>query len=236
MSGSVKQITTCAVMTALLIVLQFVLSPVAGVELVTVFLLCFCTVYGAKTGCITATAFSLLRCLLFGFSPNVLILYLVYYNLFALLFGTLKDGGYLKWICLFLLGGLLLTCGHFAAVGVPVSILLQRRLRVLLWVLFGLLCALFFSFIVLLIFARGREGRRLASIVALAAFCTVCFTLLDDILTPLFYGYSREAALAYFYASLLTLVSQTVCTVVSVGLLFFPLEKTFLQTAKWLRK
>ena len=38
---------------------------------------------------ITATCFSLLRCLLFGFYPNIIILYLIYYNLFALLFGTL---------------------------------------------------------------------------------------------------------------------------------------------------
>ena len=35
------------------------------------------------------TAFSLMRCFIYGFFPNVVILYLVYYNFFALVFGLL---------------------------------------------------------------------------------------------------------------------------------------------------
>ena len=77
------------VYTALLIGAQIVLSGIAGVELVTILLLCFCYRYGAKQGILVATAFSLLRCFVFGFYPNVIVLYLVYYNLFALVIGLL---------------------------------------------------------------------------------------------------------------------------------------------------
>ena len=84
-----KLIILPGVFTALLIGVQLVLSGVAGVELVTILLLCFCYQYGVKQGMLVANAFSLLRCFVFGFYPNVLILYLVYYNIFAIAFGLL---------------------------------------------------------------------------------------------------------------------------------------------------
>ncbi len=59
-----------------------------------------------------------------------------------------------------------------------------------------------------------------AALAALAAFFTVCFTLLDDVLTPLFYGYTWDAALAYFFTGFLAMLPQTVCAAVSVALLF----------------
>jgi len=68
---------------------QLVLSSVSGVEIVTVMMLCFCYCYGVRQGMAVATAFSLLRCFVFGFQVNVIVLYLVYYNLFALFFGWL---------------------------------------------------------------------------------------------------------------------------------------------------
>ena len=89
MVKSAKQIILSGVFTALLIGVQFILSGVAGVELVTVLLLCFCYKYGVRQGILVANAFSLLRCFVFGFFPNVIILYLIYYNLFALLFGCI---------------------------------------------------------------------------------------------------------------------------------------------------
>ena len=82
-----KEIAVISVFTALLIGGQFVLSFVAGVEIVTVLLLCFCYSFGAVRGMLAATAFSLLRCIIFGFFPTVVILYLIYYNLFAAVFG-----------------------------------------------------------------------------------------------------------------------------------------------------
>ena len=56
---------------------------------------------------------------------------------------------------------------------------------------------------------------------------TILFTLLDDVITPLFYGYSSRAALVYFYNSLIVMATQSVCTVVTVSLLFVPLRKAF---------
>ena len=60
-------------------------------------------------------------------------------------------------------------------------------------------------------------------VTALAVFFTALFTLLDDALTPLFYGYTKEAALAYFAASLPTMAMQCVCALLTVFLLFRPL-------------
>ncbi len=88
---SAKSIILSGVFTALLIGAQLALSGVSGIELVTVLLLAFSYKYGVKQGVLVATAFSLLRCFIFGFMPNVVVLYLVYYNLFALVFGTLGN-------------------------------------------------------------------------------------------------------------------------------------------------
>ena len=74
---------------ALLIGGQMALSGVSGIEIVTVMLLCFCFHYGIRYGIAVATTFSLLRCFFFGFQINVIVLYLVYYNVFALFFGWL---------------------------------------------------------------------------------------------------------------------------------------------------
>ena len=52
-----------------------------------VYTFCFC--YGISHGIAVATTFSLLRCFVFGFQIQVIILYLIYYNLFALFFGWL---------------------------------------------------------------------------------------------------------------------------------------------------
>ena len=82
-----KECAFLAVFVAILIAVQTVLSAVPGVELVTVLFVSYSFVAGAKRGMFAATAFSLLRQLVFGFSPTVLILYLIYYNLLTLTFG-----------------------------------------------------------------------------------------------------------------------------------------------------
>ena len=84
-----KTIVRVAMYTALLIAGQVALSGVAGVEIVTVMLLCFCYHYGIRQGIAVATTFSFLRCFLVGFEPDIIALYLIYYNLFALFFGWL---------------------------------------------------------------------------------------------------------------------------------------------------
>ncbi len=88
---SAKFIIIPAIFIAILIGGQLALSAVSGIEIVTVLFLTFCFKYGVRQGLLVATAFSLLRCLIFGFFPAVLVLYLVYYNLFALVFGGLGN-------------------------------------------------------------------------------------------------------------------------------------------------
>ena len=217
-------------MVALLIAVQFALSVIPGVELVTVLLLVFSYTAGARWGMLTATAFSLLRCILFGFSPTAVTLYLIYYNVFAGTFGVLgKRGVRSFWVCPVVLAVLLLFCAYFAATGIPTSVLYQRRIQVMLWGLFALLCAVFVGYFFLLFYGkkRGEEWKEVASVVAFATLFTVCFTLLDDVITPLFFRYTADAALAYFYASFFAMIPQAVCTVVSVATLFLPLRKIF---------
>ena len=160
----VGYVAVVAVFTALLLAAQYALWFVKGVELVTVLLLVFSYRFGVRCGVLSAVAFSLLRCLLFGFFPNVVLLYLLYYPLFAACFGLLGNA-------------------------------LHRR--------------------------TGVRVQMLLTV--LAVLLTALFTLLDDALTPLLYGYTKEAALAYFLASLPTMAVQTVCAAVTVLLLFRPL-------------
>lgn len=81
-----KKITISALFIVILICSQLCLSSLAGIEIVTVLFLAYSFYFGIKMSLITATAFSLLRCLVFGFYPTVIILYLIYYNLFGLFF------------------------------------------------------------------------------------------------------------------------------------------------------
>ena len=166
-----KELSVLALMTALLLGGQYVLSWAAGVEVVTVLLLSFCYSFGWKRGVIVATAFSLLRCFLFGFFLSVIVLYLVYFNLFALFWGGI-----------------------------------------------------------------GRKLKKLYFIVPVAALCTVCFTLIDDVIWPIVGGLTAEGALSYFLMSFTAMVPQTVCTIVTVSLFFLPLYKIFDKAAKSLFK
>ena len=69
---------------------------------------------------------------------------------------------------------------------------------------------------------------------AVACVCTVCFTMFDNVLTPWWYHFSRRAARAYFYASFSFMIPQVICTAVTVGLLFYPLQRAFKQIKKGL--
>ena len=172
-----KDIALIGIYTALLIGGQFALSGISGVEIVTVLLLAFAYYFGVVRGLFVANAFSLLRCLIFGFFPNVVILYLVYYNLFVLIFGMLGRG--------------------------------------------------------------LKKSAGLKSIIVLtitAALMTAFFTALDDIITPLYYGFSVNTAKAYAVASLAAVIPQIICALVTVPLILpimlrvffsvFPLSKS----------
>ncbi len=169
-----KEIAYVAVFVALVIVLQFCLSPLPGVELVTVLFVSYAFTFGVGRGCLAAVAFALLRQFVFGFYPSVLLLYLAYYPLFVLTFGLLGRG-------------------------------VQNPVKGLWW------------------------------ITLLACVGTCIFYALDCVITPLWYGYSWEATKAYVVACLPLLAPQLLCTAVSVGVLFVPLERAFGRVKKNLR-
>ena len=56
---------------------------------------------------------------------------------------------------------------------------------------------------------------------------TIIFTGLDDIITPLYYGFSLGAMKAYALASLTAVIPQVVCTIVTVVLLLPVLIRIF---------
>lgn len=237
-AATAKNIAYIALMTALLIGGQFALSFVAGVEIVTVLLLCFSAYFGVIIGVATAVGFSVLRCLIWGFMPNVVILYFVYYPLFALLFGLLgkvKDQTFdnakvgltiaVNAILLAIYAAAL-SCALFDII--KISRLYSATVQVFLYIVAGLCGALLIAFNVFYALVKRkvfRSGKPLKIFLftAVAAVCTVCFTLLDDIISPLIIGMDRLTALTYFYGSFLAMLPQTICTVATVSTLYFPL-------------
>ncbi len=231
-----SEIAYAAVMCALLIGGQYLFSYVSGVEIVTVLLLCFSAVFGARCGILSAVAFSLLRCLVFGFYPSVIVLYLIYFPLFAAVFGWLghiPNSVYKQfplWFALllnFLLLGIATACMLAVRFDlIKISRLYKTTITVFLWVIAGLSILLCLLFNVLL--AMKKFGKDTSDVLktivfaSIAAVCTIGFSLLDDVITPLFYGYDGKAALAYFYTSFTAMLPQTVCTIVTVCTLFLP--------------
>lgn len=168
---SAKECAYLAVFVALVIAVQTALSVVPGVELVTVLFVAYTFTMGVRRGMIAATTFSMLRQIIFGLYPTVLVLYLIYFNLLAICFG-----------------------------------LLGKKIK--------------------------SPLKFLPLIVVVACVCTVCFTMIDNILTPLWYGYSKKSAILYFKASFPFMIPQVICTAISVTALFYPLHKVFLAVKK----
>ena len=168
---SAKECSYTAVFVALLIASQLAFASIPGVEIVTLLFVSYAFCLGAIRGMLSATLFSLLRQIIFGFNPTVLVLYLVYYNLLTLIFGLLGKR-------------------------------IQNPLE-LLWL-----------------------------IIFIACVCTIAFTMIDNILTTFWYGYTERAAKIYFKASISFMVPQVICTAISVGVLFLPLVKIFSNLKK----
>ena len=229
-----RRVAYCAVMCALLIAVQFALSFISGVELVTLLLAAFSYVFGVWCGVLTAAAFSLLRCIVFGFTPQVVALYLIYYPLFALIFALLGK-------CTFYMrGGVVVAVAVNVALAAltaaPVALAAMKVIKIspaadiALNILFYVLAALFLCMLALYdasLFLKDERLRKktggIVVIATVAAALTICFTLLDDALAPLFLGLDGAGALGYFYASFAAMLPQTVCAVVSVFFLFTPL-------------
>lgn len=232
-----KDVAYVSIMTALLIGGQAVLGFVSGVEVVTVLLACFSYSFGAKRGMLAATAFSLLRNFIWGFYPSVIVLYLVYYNAFAFITASLAKlkssiGQTVAFTCVFLF--MVCACVYFCVCPLKISPYYKNTLKVFFIVILSLFSLAFLAFFVLPLFFKsgGERIKKLVFVTAICCMCTVGFTLLDDVITPLFYGYSLEAAHAYFITSFTAMLPQTVCTFVSVSALFYPLTKIFTMFSK----
>ena len=121
----------------------------------------------------------------------------------------------------------------FGAVRGAVAAVAFSFLRQLLFGVYPVVLLLYlvhFSLLAVVFGALGRQRRLsgwrlLAVAVGLAVLLTVGFTLLDNLLTPLYYGYTPKAAKMYFLASLPFMAGQSLCVGVTVGVLFFPLTK-----------
>ncbi len=161
-----KQLALIGVYVALLIGGQFALSFVSGIEVVTVLFFSFAFVFGVKMSLLTGIAFSLLRCFVFGFFPNILILYLIFYSIFALIIGSLGN-----------------------------------------------------------IFNHKINVKNYIFMLLIALLITSMFTALDNVITPCYYGFDRNLMLTYHAASIATLISQLICTALTVGVLFPPIFK-----------
>lgn len=155
-----KDVTVIAMYTALLIAAQYALSFAAGVEVVSAMIAVFAAVFGTKKGVILAVSFSVVRCLAFGFFPTVIVLYLVYFPLYAFV------------------------------MSLPAKKNVDR-----IWVA-----------------------------VPLAAALTACFTLIDDVLTPLLMSFSKKAWSAYFYSSLPTMLTHVLSVTAGTLVLYAPLK------------
>ncbi len=159
--------------TALIIGGQFALSFLSGVEIVTVMFAAFAFSFGVYRSVICANAFALLRCFVFGFYPTVLIVYLIYYNVFAVTVGLIGK-----------------SCRHT----------LTPKTQVLLTLI--------------------------------ALVLNACFTALDNLVTPLFYGFDEAATKSYVLYSLAALIPQLICTLVTVSALTYPLHKALMSVKK----
>ena len=96
-----------------------------------------------------------------------------------------------------------------------------------------ILYLIYFNFLAVVIglisIAFKRKLNRLSFVVLLfaVALLTACFTLLDDIISPLYYGYDKKATKAYFIASLPVILTQVPISTLAFGFLAFPIHKCF---------
>ncbi len=163
-----KEISLLGVFIALLIGGQTALSVISGIEIVTALCVSFFFFFGVKRGLVLAVAFSLLRCFVFGFFLNVIILYLIYYSSLAVLFDLLGRA-----------------------------------------------------------FNKTVNIKSVIIVTVVAVACTVLFTVLDNLISLIYFGLSKKAFEIYFKASLLTMIPQIICVAVTVPLLFYPLIKIY---------
>lgn len=230
-----KKIAYSAVAAALLIAAQLALSAAQGVEVVTVMLLSFSYVFGVWCGVFSALTFSLLRCFIFGFYPSVIVLYIIYYPAFALvcgLLGRISNSFYeskralfiaaVNIICLSAAAGATATAATGAIHVAPAA---DIAINTAFYILGGAFLALAATCNLTAVFLKGDKRANSLKVICatgVAALFTICFTLLDDVITPLFMGMTQQTALTYFFVSFTAMLPQTICAIVTVSTLFLP--------------
>ena len=130
-----------------------------------------------------------------------------------------------------------LIIAYSCAMGSKRGMLAATAFSLLRQFIFGALPTVLILYLVyfnLLALAFGLIGKdikinlkNLILTVIIACAFSALFTLLDDIITPLYNGYSFKATKIYFYASLPVMLSQVICTAISTTCLFVPLFKVF---------
>ena len=90
---------------------------------------------------------------------------------------------------------------------------------------------IYYNLLCLIFGLLGRKGaaggKRWISLTVIACIATAFFTLLDNILTILWNGFSARVARVYIYASLPVMFSQCVCTILTMAIFFLPLQRAF---------
>lgn len=104
-----------------------------------------------------------------------------------------------------------------------------------------ILYLVYFNFLTLIFGILGEKSNKrgevkLWLVTLVACACTAFFTLFDNVLTPLYYGFTAKAAKAYFISSLPFMFPQILCTGLTVGYLFLPLRKVFAPLAEKLER
>ena len=94
---------------------------------------------------------------------------------------------------------------------------------------------LYLIYFPLLTFVFGFLGSKIKNplkflplIVLVACVCTTTFTMIDNVITPIWYGYGQKSAKLYFMASIPFMIPQVICSLISVSVLFYPLYKVFI--------
>lgn len=162
-----KEIVYTATFVALLIAAQFALSALPNIEIVTALLAVWSFVMGARRALLATTSFSAFRCIVFGFYPTVILLYLVYYGFLAIVVSLL---------------------GRIKAI-------------------------------------NTSDARCLVVVTVTVTALSPLFTLADCVITPLFYGFTHEAAVAYFFASLPFMGLSAASAAIGTSVLLLPVKK-----------
>ena len=74
---------------------------------------------------------------------------------------------------------------------------------------------------------KGKICNNVGWLIFYACIATACFSMFDNLLTPLWYGYTLKQTHLYFLASLSFMIPQIFSTAVSVTFLFYPLKRIF---------